>query len=234
MKFKMQDAPQVARQENPNFVSYFSLKNDGDSSVVRFMYDSIDDVEGHFVHKLPIRGGKTRWAECLKKDYSDPDNVCPICETHDQMSSILQRIWIPLWDVAKNEPLFWERGPVFWSETLLPLMQEKCMDNKHFCGYIFRITRYGVAGDSDTKYEITEISYDDTTIDKFEKIPNPTESFHLDRSFEELANYVKTGNLYLPKQTSSDSGPNQNVDFPIRRRDSSVIPPRRGVRPDIT
>ena len=54
---------------------YFSLKNDKDVAQVRFMYNSIDDVEGYAVHQVEI-DGKKRYVNCLR-EYNQPIDTCP-------------------------------------------------------------------------------------------------------------------------------------------------------------
>jgi hypothetical protein len=57
---------------------YFSLKDDGDTARVRFLYDSIEDVEGYCVHEVEI-GDKKKYVNCLR-EYGDPVDKCPFCE----------------------------------------------------------------------------------------------------------------------------------------------------------
>ena len=67
-------------EELENYVSepaYFSLKDDGDKELVRFMLNSIEDVDGYAVHRVKVNG-YDRNVNCLRS-YSDPLDKCPLC-----------------------------------------------------------------------------------------------------------------------------------------------------------
>lgn len=242
MQFSMKNVTKEEMEERRNsrdYVGYFSLKDDGDKARVRFLFTGIDDVVGHYVHKLTFANGKFRFVECLKNDYNDPEGICPICDAQTKESKILQKMWLPLWDIDQKKYLFWDRGPLFWTDTLLPLMQELCQGGTPFCAHTFEVTRYGQAGDQETAYDVVDLGADSTTINDFFDIPDPVEIIKLNRSFEELYNYVKTGNLELPSvadrhTTSTQAQAGEAPTFPTRRRGTgSPIPPRRGTRPNL-
>ena len=50
---------------------FFSLKDDGDTARVRFMYNGIDDVEAFAVHQIEGEDGRKRYVNCLR-EYRQP------------------------------------------------------------------------------------------------------------------------------------------------------------------
>lgn len=217
-----------------DFVGYFSLKKNHDKARVRFLYRGVDDVMGYYVHKLTFRNGKFRYVECLLSDpYNDPVEGCPICAAKNDESKVMQKMWLPLWDIDKKCFLFWDRGSSFWTDILLPLMQE--FNDGDFCSHVFEVERFGEPGDQETTYEVVEIGKDETKIEDFFGVPNPAEKINLTRSYEELANYVATGRLSAPQAESAQAQQAPEASFPVRRRGTDgPIPPRRGTtRPNL-
>lgn len=170
--------------------NYFSLKDDGDSASVRILYESTDDVDPHCCHKLKLSNGWEQWVECLRQHYDDPAELCPICAAQINKPTI--KFWIPMFNLDTGEYCLWERGKKFWDEQLGRAMIER---GQPFCGNTFTVERHGVKGDAETTYELVHSGSDDTTLDDFDEIPTPVGTILLEKSFEELENYVKTGNF---------------------------------------
>jgi len=190
---------------------YFSLKDDGDSARVRVLYEGVSDVEGFCVHQIQMRDRSFRYVDCIR-DYNDPIDACPLCACkNDDNKKLRTKIWIPLYNVDTNETVMWERGNQFWKKVLYPLMVEK---GEPFCGHIFEIVRHGAAGDTNTTYEFVDLGVDDTTLDDFDEIPNPLGTMILNKNFEELTTFVKTG--------SFDADEDDIPDVPVRRRGASA------------
>lgn len=168
--------------------NYFSLKDDGDKASVRFMYETVDDVDAHNCHKVKLANGYEQWVECLR-EYNDPEENCPLCAAHDKSKLIF---WIPVYNLDKNEAELWQRGWKFWKEQLSTLMMEK---GQPFCGNTFIIERHGIKGDQETTYDIIHTDTDDTTLDDFDEVPTPVGTILQEKTFEELQNFVNTGNF---------------------------------------
>jgi hypothetical protein len=85
--------------------SWFSLKDDGDTALVRLLINNIDDIEEftHEVHTIKI-GNWHKRVKCLGKN-------CPMCASGDNPSL---RVWIPLivkeGNTERGEKQVWERG----------------------------------------------------------------------------------------------------------------------------
>jgi hypothetical protein len=225
MKFSMEEFDSYS----PELTGYFSLKNDGDTCRVRFMYESMNDLEGHCVHKVNLRNGGFRFVDCLRS-YDEPAENCPLCSSPNTDDRKLQsKIWVPIYKVETGEAVLWERGKSFYKNTLYPLMVEK---GKPFCGNIFTIERHGAAGDMSTTYEVVFESFDDTVLDDFDEIPNPADNIILSKTYEELEKFVKT------RTFDDDSSPDifkRGSSNTVAGADSDGIRPRRGIsRPTTT
>ena len=220
MKFSMDDLDKYSPEKKGD---YFVLKNDGDSAQVRILYENINDVEGHCVHKVKQKNGFFNYVECLR-NYEDPIDCCPLCASKQNGDSKLySKIWVPLYLTEDSKVVLWERGKSFWKDQLYPLMVEK---GEPFCGHVFTIERHGEAGDMETTYELIDEGCDDIRLDDFDEIPNPVGTIILEKTFEELENFVKT--------RSFEEESNEVPDLPIRRRSTNgENVPRRGTRPNI-
>lgn len=71
--------------------SYFSLKDDGDSAIVRFNISKIEDINVTIKHMVKV-GGKTRNIECLRMP-NEPEDKCPLCASGNKSNT---RIYVKL------------------------------------------------------------------------------------------------------------------------------------------
>jgi hypothetical protein len=178
MKYKSTDADKYGSNSN-----YFSLKNDRDSALVRFMYNTMEDVEGISVHQVEI-DGKNRYVNCLR-EYNDPIDVCPFCKARMQTVS---KIFVPLYDVDEGVCKIWERGKTFFSK-----LSGLCSRYNPLVATIFEIERNGKPGETTTRYE-TYVNETDETV--LEDLPEPVEvlgSIVLDRSAEDMEYFLEHG-----------------------------------------
>lgn len=178
---------------------YFSLKNDKDVARVRFMYNSIDDVEGYAVHQVEI-DGKKRYVNCLRS-YNEPLSACPFCE-HKEFQ--MAKLFIPLYDVDEQKAKIWERGKKFFAK-----ISSICARYDKLVSHIFEIERNGKKGETTTTYEIYEVDHDNTTLDDLPEIPQILGGLILDKSADDMAFYLENG--YFPPEDD---------DMPVRRRES--------------
>lgn len=187
---------------------YFSLKNDKEVAKVRFMYNSIEDVQGYSVHQIEI-DDKKRYVNCLR-EYNDPKDVCPFCKANKYTTA---KLFIPIYNVDQDRTQVWERGKKFISK-----ISSICARYPDVVSHIFEIERNGAKGDTSTTYEIYEIGKDDTTL---EDLPEPASilgTLVLDKSADDMEFYLENG--YFP--------PDGN-EAPVRRREE-VDDDRRGTR----
>lgn len=195
-----------------NSAGYFSLKDDGDSAIVRFMYNSLDDIEGYAVHRLEF-GDKFRYVGCLR-EYNDPMEKCPLCANRNLQQA---KFYFSVYDAENDEVRIWERGKQIL-KTLVPVLEQI---NGPICGTPIKITRHGKAGDQYTKYDFELLEADGCTLEDLPDPINPTEKIILSYSFDELNDYVMTGklpNLDIGNNSSTNANTNSNTDSSIRRR----------------
>ena len=176
---------------------YFSLKNDKDVAQVRFMYDSIDDVEGYAVHEVTI-DDKKRYVNCLR-EYNEPKDKCPFCAANKFTTA---KLFIPIYNIDLDRVQVWERGKKFISK-----ISSICARYPNVVSHKFEIERNGQKGDTSTTYEIYEIGKDDTTLQDLPE-PNPIlGTLVLDKSADDMEFYLDNG--YFPPD---------DEDMPVRRR----------------
>lgn len=165
---------------------YFSLKNDGDSAFVRFLYETPEDVLGYAVHQVEI-DGKKRYVNCIRS-YNEPIDNCPFCKARNPQ---LSKLFVPIYNVDEDKVQIWERGKKFFAK-LSGLFSR--YDKHSIVSQEFEIVRNGKAGDTQTTYEIyrTETESDDKTLADFEE-PVIIGGLVLDKSKDELEFYLENG-----------------------------------------
>jgi len=166
---------------------FFSLKNDKDTAVVRFLYNELDDILGYSLHKVEVNG-KDRYVNCLR-EYNDPVTACPLCNAG---FPLMTKLIVELYDVNTDTVKIWERGKTFFNK-----LASLCSRYKPLVATEFEIERNGKKGDTSTTYEIFPIpDSEKATIEDFiddENAPVILGGFILDKTFEELEEYIETG-----------------------------------------
>jgi len=194
-------ADEADRYGGQGGAGYFSLKNNKDVAQVRFMYDSIDDVEGCAVHQVEI-DGKKRWINCLRS-YNEPLDSCPFCAKKRFQQA---KLFIPLYNIDEDKVQVWERGKKFFGK-----ISSLCARYPHLVSHVFEIERNGNKGETTTTYEIYEVNKDDTTLEDLPELPQIIGSVVLDKSADDMEFYLENG--YFPPEGDDD-------DMPVRRRSS--------------
>lgn len=196
--------------------SFFSLKNDGDVARVRFMYNDMEDVVGYAIHEVEV-DGKRRYVNCLR-EYNEPKNKCPFCE-----SDYFQRakLYIPIYDLDDKEVKIWERGKNFFGK-ISSICARYATGNVPLVAHTFEVERHGKSGDTQTTYEIYETGVDDTKLSDLPEIPNVLGSIILDKNADDMREYLDTG--YFPNH---DGAPNRPSEDREPRRDDAESPTGR-------
>lgn len=196
-----------------NDIGFFTLKNDNDEAVVRFMCDSTDDFEILTVHDVQL-GQRFRKVNCIR-DPREPLDNCPLCKSGAKISN---RFFIKLIQYDKvTDPntgiqsvvpkaMVWERSTAY-AKTL-----KSYLDNYGpLSDIICKIIRHGKAGDMQTTYEIVpNLSKTVFRDDIYVKDPTLHGSFEafgtivMDRTFDEMSHFVATGE-FPARQTQPDS-----------------------------
>lgn len=199
---------QARKITSSNSNGYFSLKNDGDSAKVKFMYDKVSDIETYAVHEVQVNGF-TRHVDCLKD--AEGNGVCPFCEKGVKLTA---RTFFKLYNVDKDAVEIWDcgikRAPVI--ENMLSMSQAPKLVNG-----CYEIVRHGKAKATDTTYELKWKGNDDITL---EELPNPPEIYSkyvLKKTAEDMEYYITHNEFPKPTNSSNNDQPNDQVKKRIDR-----------------
>lgn len=184
-RFNYQDSDNYGNSSS----NFFSLKDDGDVARVRFMYNDLKDVVGYAVHEIEVDGNK-RYVNCLRS-YNEPKSKCPCC-ANDYMQKA--KIYVPLYNVDTKEVQLWERGKKFLGK-LQSICTRYARQDSPLVNHIFEIERNGKKGDQQTTYEVYEVGSDNTTLEDLPEVIEPLGNVILDKSYDELDSYVRTGSF---------------------------------------
>lgn len=201
---------------------FFSLKNDKDVAKVRFLYSSIDDVQGYSVHEIELNG-KKRYVNCLR-EYGDPVDACPFCAA-GKFNQV--KYFVPLYNIDTDSLQTWERGKKFGAK-----LTSMCSRYPNTVTHIFEIERQGRAGDTQTTYEIYETGETpDVSLEDFD-VPNPLGTIILDKTADEMQNFLNTGDFDsngggAPARRDSGSSQQSNGGGFTRRTPATGDTPRR-------
>ena len=179
-KFSVNDAENYGGNGGSNF---FSLKNDKDVATVRFMYNTIEDVEGYAVHEVEVEG-KKRYVNCLRS-YNEPVDKCPLCAARYK---VLAKLFVMLYDVDAEEVKVWDRGKTFFSK-----LSSLCARYNPLVSTPFEIERNGKKGDTKTTYETYALDTDETKLEDLPEIPKLLGTLILDKTAEELNYFLDNG-----------------------------------------
>lgn len=205
-RFRYDEADHYGGQGGTGF---FSLKNDKDVALVRFMYNSVDDVEGYAVHQVEI-DGKKRYVNCLR-EYNQPKDACPFCRANMFTTA---KLFIPVYNIDEDKVQMWERGKKFISK-----ISSICARYPDVVSHKFEIERNGKKGETTTTYEIYEVGKDETTLEDLPDVANPLGSIVLDKSADDMEFYLD--NEYFPPD---------GEEAPVRRREPREREEERPVR----
>lgn len=179
-RFSAKDADNYGGQGGGGF---FSLKDDKDTAVVRFMYNTLDDVEGYAVHEIEV-DGKKRYVNCLR-DYNEPVENCPLCAAR---MKVLAKLFVHVYDVDSEEVKIWDRGKTFFSK-----LSSLCNRYNPLVSTPFEIERNGKKNSTSTTYETYAMETDDVTLEDLPEVPELLGNFILDKSYEELEFFLQNG-----------------------------------------
>ena len=187
---------------------FFSIKNDKEVAHVRFLYNGIDDVEGHSVHEIEL-DGKKRYVNCLR-EYGDPVDACPFCKAG---RFVQVKYFVPLYNMDTDTLQTWERGKKFGSK-----LTSMCSRYPNTVSHTFEIERNGKAGDTQTTYEIYETGETpEVTMDEFD-VPNPLGTIILDKTADEMQNFLDTGDFGDGASQRRSGGSTQQSSSGFQRR----------------
>lgn len=214
-RFGFNDADNYGQQ---NSGSFFTLKDDKDSAKVRFMYKTIDDLQGYVVHQVEI-GDRKRYVNCLR-EYKDPVDNCPCCKAGYRQ---IPKLFLKLYNEDVGEAQIWERGKTYFQR-----MAGLASHFNPLCNEVFEVQRNGKKGDMQTTYEFypTGTSMDadvpDFDLDAVE-CSEPLGTIILDKNADEMEHYLQFGDF---PDGASDVATARNDEFQ-RRTPSNPTTSRR-------
>lgn len=194
--------------------NYFSLRNDGDSADVIFLYRSIQDVliaDAHYIKSNDYTG----YVHCCGRG-------CPAC---GKGISVRNKLFIPMYNMTTDRIEFWDRSTFFENQ----LNQDVFSRYPNPSEFVFRITRHGAARDVNTTYEIRAVGKNDVypynvILSKFNtKFPDV---------FDKIIKEFSAGQLNImlnnPADTASNTSNSSYSDLP-----SYQVTPRAEYRPAV-
>lgn len=208
------DAP----KETTN-VNFFSLKKDGDSAIVRFLHQDINDFDVLDVHNVEV-GAYKRKVNCLRHPNGKVDE-CQLCKnnTFDEDNrtykfSLQRRVFLHLLQYEspqKAAEKVWERN-----KDLVKTLNQYVEDYGPLCDRLYKIVRHGEAGSTETKYDI--LALDKDRFNPSEYVFNREQLNYkpalgtvvLDKTNEEIDEYLITGNFNYSKQPKIQERPVYN------------------------
>lgn len=199
--------------------NYFSLKDDKDTAVIRFLYNDFNDVEGVAVHEVKV-GDKTMDVECLRT-YNEPLEKCPFCNAEMKQNA---KIFVPVYDQTSKESKIWTRGKSFFQQ-----LSSLCSRYNPLVSTPIEVERCGKKGDTSTTYQMYPMQSDKLLIQDFPEI-KPEGICFQQKTVEEMNYYLDNGMFPEEVQTRQsqrqvNQQPQRNTrevqSMPIRRRPTS-------------
>lgn len=177
---------------------WFSLKDDGDSALIQFPFNSLQDIEYQNVHncKAVSQTGNTYDAmvACLRSRFDDPLDTCPLCSSGD-----IAKVpyLIPVIDYTTGEAKIWKRNKSFMDE-----LNYNIQNTPNFRNTVFKAVRIGKKGDKKTSYKLYPQPQmqpkDFFGVQKLELVGTVIKGL----DYQEMIQYLQTG--VLPNKDKKD------------------------------
>lgn len=222
------DDQPVTQTEKKN--RYFSLANDGDSAIVRFLHTDINDFEVLDVHEIQL-GGFNRKVNCLKTPNGSKDE-CPICQvnTFDEDKNgfthpLRRKMFIHMLKYDNPQTCVeqvWERG-----KDYIKKLHQLVEDYGPLHTRLYKVVRHGAKNSTDTTYDILPLDKDRFNPDlyvfnkdqlNYEKALG---SIVLNETNESMKQYLETGNFSSFKGKTEEVTP-RPVTQPEQPQTTSV------------
>lgn len=198
----------VSNANSSNQVGFFNLKNDGEEAVVRFMVDSVDDMEILTTHDIKL-DGRFRQISCLR-DPREPMENCPLCARGENVKQV---VFIKMIQYENTEngiqakPVVWQRNANTYAFRIKGYLDNYGPLSNILC----KIIRHGKSGDVKTTYDI---------IPNLNPAQFPQENYPADKSaFED---YSALGTVVLDKSKEDINTFIASGSFPMEQN----VPPQ--------
>lgn len=217
ISFNDLDAVESATSSNNNpgsDIGFFTLKNDGDEAIVRFMCDSVDDFDIQMVHSITL-ANHYRKVACLRTP-REPLDMCPMCAAGTQVSArffIRMLVYTKVADPQTGNTLVVPKAMIWERSTNYAKTLKSYLDNYGpLSDVICKIIRHGAAGDMKTTYEIVpNLSKQIYRDDLYVKDPSMFGTFEtlgtivMKKDAAEMSQFLATG--MFPEKPKSDVPP---------------------------
>lgn len=204
-KRNLQDTLKHFEENSGGGSEFFSLKNDKDTAVVRFLHEGEDDLDWYVVHEAQING-KKRWVQCLE------DETCPMCASGNKTQL---KLFLQMVDKRDGKVKLWERGQKF-----IPKIISLINRYGNLVGREFEIERSGKAGSKDTQYLIYPLDEDGKVLADFPKRQEllAENGFILQKSVDEMV-AINNGTYTPPTSSNNNQQQSQQTNYtpPTRR-----------------
>jgi len=182
-------------------VQFFSLKDDDDSAVVRFLYEGAESLDVDIVHEIEVDGRKKK-IQCQQEG-------CLFCEAYGKPAV---KIFLFLFNLKTGEVEIWERGSTMATELMGLIEKYGNLNNRNY-----EIVRHGKKGDNKTRYQlfpedkgplIIKKKVDGKMVETEEPLPEKPDLYKVMVHIwtpEQMADYV-ADNAAVKKDTSKKGG----------------------------
>ena len=195
---------------------YFTLKDDGDTARVRFLYDDPDanDIDFFLVHQVEI-DGKRRYVACNAVD--DEGRMhrddCPLCKSGNRPQ---EKLFLQLYDEDEEKLKIWERGKNF-----IPKIVSFINRYGSLVSQAFDIERHGRKGDTSTTYELYACKEDGARVEDFPEKQELEGTLIIKATPDEMNDMID--GVYSTSKKQEEEAPRGreerlNMDDPMPRR----------------
>lgn len=212
-------------QSNSGSSQFFSLANNKDKAIVKFLVDDIMDLEILAVHEINV-DGKMRKVSCLRS-FNEPITNCPLCAAGNKITI---RYYVPMMVYSADSlgnyvgtVKLWEKGKNFKSDISTMVTSYQPLSN-----YPIEITRNGEKGDMHTTYTFLPVLNPSITSkippvdwDNIE-IPTAMGSIVLDKNFDEIT-YFLANSKFPNMGNTSNVGQRTSVTTQIPQKGGSNV-----------
>lgn len=204
-------------QQNSNS-EFFTLKDDGDSARVRFLYSDPngEDIDYFLVHEVEI-DGKRRYVSCNAIDDEGRMHTedCPLCKSGNKPK---EKLFLQLFDEDDQKLKIWERGKNFVAKIITYLNRYGALVEQPF-----DIERRGKKGDTNTTYELFALAKDGKHLEDFPEKQQLEGTYILKVSKQEMYDivdgvYSVSNNTQEQEEQPPQRQRRVQEEEPVRRR----------------
>lgn len=214
-KFTFDESQQLTNStQERGRVGFFNLKADGEEAIVRFIVDSMDDIDIYTIHEVQS-GGKYIKVSC-NRGLNESMDKCPLCANG---SKLTQKAYIKMLQYSTDDmgnvvcsPVIWERSTQYAVK-----LREYLNNYGPLSDIICKVVRHGGRGDLKTNYEIipnlSKVVYPDA---KFVKDTSAFATYNVlgtivkEKSAEDMRTFIVTGQFPQAQGQQTASAPAQN------------------------